>query len=66
MHALVQKRLKTASLIEKWQLSSCCGSVCSLMSQSKEGDYLAAFLDSNKEGNYGKSRRFTPPYNMYI
>ena len=30
------------------------------VSQSKEGNYLAIFLDSNEEGDYGKSRPFTP------
>jgi len=31
------------------------------MSNREEGDYLAAFLDSDKESGHGKSR----PYKLY-
>jgi len=61
----VQKRLKVAAIltVKRW-LSIRLRSACSLMSKSKEGGYLAAFLDSNKEGGYGKSHPYKPLRNI--
>ena len=62
MFSLVHKRLKMTTIftVKRW-LSSHLKCTCSLMSNIEECGYLAAFLYSDKDGDYGKSR----PYKLY-